>query len=62
MSKQIDLNKYKDFVQAVTSDASNYVDVYVNRINELQSSQNVNVALLTTAAIDRKSTRLNSSH
>ena len=51
MSKQIDLNKYKDFVQAVTSDASNYVDVYVNRINELQSSQNVNVALLTTAAI-----------
>ena len=32
---QIDLNKYHDFVAEVTSDASNYPAVLVERITEI---------------------------
>ena len=48
MAKQIDLNKYQDFVKQVTSDASNNTDDMVARLNELD---NINPALLLTAAI-----------
>lgn len=48
----IDLNKYQDFVKAVTSESSNYIDVFTSRVHELQAQQTaVNVPLLLTAAI-----------
>lgn len=49
MSK-IDLNKYQDFVQAVTSDASNTTGTFIARVLELQE-QGVNVPLLMTGSI-----------
>jgi len=48
MAKQIDLNKYQDFVKQVTSDASNNTVDMVARLNELD---NINPSLLLTAAI-----------
>ena len=48
---QIDLNKYHDFVAEVTSDASNYPDVLVQRITEINSNTTINPGLLLTAAI-----------
>jgi NTP pyrophosphatase (non-canonical NTP hydrolase) len=48
---QIDLNRYQDFVQEVTSDASNYPDVLVDRITEINSNSTINPGLLLTAAI-----------
>ena len=42
----VDLNKYKDFVEAVTSDESNSTSALVNSINELENSSGVNMALL----------------
>lgn len=50
MTKQIDLNKYQDFVQAVTSEASNDIEVFISRIRELDSA-GVNVPLLMTGGI-----------
>ena len=48
----VDLNKYKDFVQAVTSDASNNHLDFVARMAQLQTeSPEINVPLLLTAAI-----------
>ena len=44
----IDLNRYKEFVEQVTSDASNNTNDMVARLNELD---NINPALLLTAAI-----------
>ena len=44
----IDLNKYKDFVEAVTSEASNNLDSFKDRVNELNG---VNVPLLLTACL-----------
>jgi NTP pyrophosphatase (non-canonical NTP hydrolase) len=46
----IDLNKYKDFVQAVTSDASNNTEVLIARMRELEQNENLNIALLNTAS------------
>jgi NTP pyrophosphatase (non-canonical NTP hydrolase) len=46
----IDLNKYQDFVQAVTSDASNNTEVLIARMQELEQNENLNVALLNTAS------------
>ena len=51
MSKQIDLNKYQDFVDAVTSDASNDVAVMIKRLQDLDAEPNLNISLLMTAAI-----------
>jgi len=48
MTKNIDLNKYKDFVEAVTSEASNNLDSFKDRVNELEG---VNVPLLLTACL-----------
>jgi NTP pyrophosphatase (non-canonical NTP hydrolase) len=45
----IDLNKYKEFVQAVTSDESNDTEMMILRIRELE--KNVNVSLLLTGAV-----------
>jgi NTP pyrophosphatase (non-canonical NTP hydrolase) len=46
---QIDLNRYRDFVQEVTSDSSNDLEVLVNRLREL--NQTVNISLLLTGGI-----------
>jgi NTP pyrophosphatase (non-canonical NTP hydrolase) len=45
----IDLNKYKEFVSAVTSDASNNLLGLKNRLDELD--KDVNISLLLTGSI-----------
>jgi NTP pyrophosphatase (non-canonical NTP hydrolase) len=49
MSQQIDLNRYTEFVGAVTSAESNDTEALINRMRELD--KDTNVALLATAAI-----------
>ena len=64
MTQQIDLNKYKDFVQAVTSEPSNNLTSFVDRLDRLDSNfesygsegeylhgPDVNVPLLLTACL-----------
>ena len=48
--KQIDLNKYKEFVQAVTSAESNNVGDMKTAVDNLEDS-GVNVSLLLTGAV-----------
>ena len=50
---KIDLNKYQDFVEEVTSDESNNSDVMARAIMRLtvQSPNDVNVSLLLTGAV-----------
>ena len=48
--KNIDLNKYKEFVEEVTSDASNDIHPMMERMYELEGN-GVNVATLLTGAI-----------
>ena len=50
----IDLNKYKDFVEAVTSSASNDLTTFMNRCDELDGNDggpDINVPLLLTACL-----------
>jgi len=47
----IDLKLYQEFVQAVTSDESNDLTTFMNRLDELDVDSNVNIPLLLTAAI-----------
>ena len=50
----IDLNKYKDFVEAVTSSASNDLTTFMNRCDELDGNDggpDINVSLLLTACL-----------
>jgi NTP pyrophosphatase (non-canonical NTP hydrolase) len=49
MSNHIDLNKYTQFVNAVTSKESNNYDHLQQRITELRNTTNVNISLLMTA-------------
>lgn len=51
MSKQVDLNRYKDFVETVTSEPSNDVAAMIRRLQELDNEANLNISLLMTAAI-----------
>lgn len=48
---QIDLNKYQNFVEAVTSKESNNINAFSGRVAELSVATDVNVPLLLTAAI-----------
>jgi NTP pyrophosphatase (non-canonical NTP hydrolase) len=48
---QIDLNKYQDFVQAITSAESNYPVQFIERIQEINTHTTINPALLLTAAM-----------
>jgi NTP pyrophosphatase (non-canonical NTP hydrolase) len=48
---QIDLNKYQDFVRAVTSAESNYPAQLIERIQEINTTTTINPALLLTAAM-----------
>ncbi len=48
----IDLNKYKDFVGAVTSEPSNNLTAFINRLDQLDVNEGgpkINVPLLITA-------------
>ena len=47
----IDLNKYQEFVEAVTSAPSNSTDSFVTRVQELSKEENLNISLLLTSAI-----------
>lgn len=47
----VSLDKYKDFVEAVTSDASNNTEALSERLQRLEDETNVNMALLLTSAI-----------
>ena len=50
----IDLNKYKQFVEAVTSKASNDLTTFMDRCDELDSNDggpDINVPLLLTACL-----------
>jgi NTP pyrophosphatase (non-canonical NTP hydrolase) len=55
----IDLNKYKDFVEAVTSEPSNDLTTFMNRLDELDANYvgdgvhgpDVNVPLLITSCL-----------
>ena len=47
----IDLNKYKQFVEQVTSLESNDTDYFTQRLIKLEQETNVNIALLLTGAI-----------
>jgi NTP pyrophosphatase (non-canonical NTP hydrolase) len=47
----IDLSKYQDFVNTVTSQPSNDVAVLIQRLQELAKEPNLNVSLLMTAGI-----------
>ena len=47
----IDLNKYKQFVEQVTSLESNDTDYLTQRLIKLEQETNVNIALLLTGAI-----------
>lgn len=50
MTQNIDLNKYKQFVEAVTSNESNNYDYLHRRIEEMRD-QGINPSLLLTAGI-----------
>lgn len=50
MSNQIDLNRYKGFVEAVTSEASKNLEVMIARLRELDELGLVNISLLMTSA------------
>ena len=47
----IDLNKYKEFVQEVTSKESNSTTHLARKLEELDNSTDVNLALLLTGSI-----------
>lgn len=48
---QIDLNKYQDFVAAVTSAESNYCGQFISQLQYLKTNSDVNFSLLLTAVI-----------
>ena len=48
---QVDLNKYKEFVEEVTSLESNKTMVLKHTMEELEKESGVNIALLLTGAI-----------
>jgi NTP pyrophosphatase (non-canonical NTP hydrolase) len=50
METKIDLNRYKDFVEAVTSEPSNDIEAFIIRVRELDTL-GVNVPLLITGGI-----------
>jgi NTP pyrophosphatase (non-canonical NTP hydrolase) len=54
MTEKIDLNKYKDFVEAVTSQPSNDLTTFMDRLDELDGNDggpDVNVPLLLIACL-----------
>ena len=50
--KQVDLNKYKEFVSTVTSSQSNETQALVTQLEGLENDSGVNMALLLTGVQD----------
>lgn len=48
---KIDLNKYQNFVEGVTSEESNDTTAMLRRLLELANEPNLNISLLMTAAV-----------
>jgi NTP pyrophosphatase (non-canonical NTP hydrolase) len=48
---KIDLNRYQEFVQYVTSENSNSFSSFTSRLNELDWSTDINIPLLLTGAM-----------
>jgi len=51
VSQQVDLNKYKEFVKEVTSDASNSTSALTDTLDNLERESGINMALLLTGSI-----------
>jgi len=51
LSKQVDLNAYKEFVREVTSEQSNSTSALTETLDNLENESGVNIALLMTGAI-----------
>lgn len=51
MNKNVDLNRYMEFVASVTSHQSNDVEFFINRVKELDKEGIANIPLLMTAGI-----------
>ena len=49
--KNVDLNKYKNFVEKVTSRESNEVSSLIDRLQSLETNTGVNISLLLTGSI-----------
>jgi len=49
--KNVDLNKYKNFVEKVTSIESNEVSSLIDRLQSLETDTGVNISLLLTGSI-----------
>lgn len=47
----VDLKKYTDFVNAVTSEPTNNTDAFIERVKELQAMENINPALLLNSSV-----------
>jgi NTP pyrophosphatase (non-canonical NTP hydrolase) len=47
----VDLQKYTDFVNAVTSKPTNDTNAFIERLQELQAMENINPSLLLNASI-----------
>lgn len=48
--QQIDLNRYSEFVEGVTSKSSNDTETFIARLQELSELENINPALLLTSS------------
>lgn len=48
---KVDLNRYQEFVEAVTSRESNDLDCFIVRVENLGTDRNINPALLLTAGM-----------
>jgi NTP pyrophosphatase (non-canonical NTP hydrolase) len=48
---KVDLNRYEEFVDAVTSQPSNNVAVLIQRLHDLSQEPDLNISLLMTASI-----------
>lgn len=51
MNRNVNLNRYLEFVGSVTSNQSNDLEFLINRLNELNNQKTANVSLLLTAAM-----------
>ena len=56
---QADLNRYKDFVEAVTSEESNDLEALIKRLRELDDS--VNIALRASGSHQKEASLMRSS-
>ena len=50
-ASKVDLNRYKEFVASVTSNESNDVEFFINRVKSLNQQGVANIPLLMTAGI-----------